>query len=71
VAIETYTEQLERVQGLIKAIEASSNASTTILGRQFTKHDLKDLYAREKELRALVAREAGGGKIKVRQVVPL
>jgi hypothetical protein len=71
LAIETYTVQLERVQGLIKSIEESTNASVQILGRSWTKHDLGTLYAREKELRAFAAREANGGKIKVRQIVPL
>lgn len=71
MAIETYTVQLERIQGLIKSIEESPNASVQVLGRAWTKHDLKTLYARELELRARVSREAGSGKVKVRQIVPL
>lgn len=70
MAVESYADQLVRVQTLIAAIEGSPNQSTTILGRTFTKHDLRTLYDREKDLRAMAAREAAGGII-VKQVVPL
>lgn len=71
MAIETYTEQLERVQALIKSIEESPNASVTIHNRSWTKHDLKQLYDRETRLRAMAKREANDGKVGVTQVVPL
>lgn len=68
---ETYAAQLDRVQSLIAQIEASPNQSTTILGRTFTKHDLATLYSRESKLRVLAAREACGGGVVTKQVVPL
>lgn len=71
MAIETYTEQLERVQGLIKSIEESPNASVSVLGRSWTKHDLDTLYKRETRLRVLAQREAAGNTITIRQIIPL
>jgi hypothetical protein len=70
MAIKSYVEQLESVQALITAIEASPNASTSVLGRTFTKHDLAALYEREKTLRPLAAREQRGGR-RFQRVVPL
>lgn len=70
MATKTYQEQLESVQDLIAQIEASPNASYTLLGRTFTKHDLTTLYAREERLRRLATREANGGR-RVQRVVPI
>lgn len=69
--IESYTDQLVRVQSLIRDIESSPNKSTTVLGRQFTKHDLPDLWEREADLRVKASREKSGGGVVIKQVVPL
>lgn len=67
---KTYAEQLDSVQTLIASIEASPNASVTVAQRTFTKHDLAQLYEREKYLRAMAAREARGGR-RFQRVTPL
>ena len=68
LAVESYADQLERVQTAIAAIETRGQASG-ISGRNLTKADLKTLYEREAWLRRMVAREARGG-IRVRYAVP-
>lgn len=70
MATTTYQAQLESVQTLIAQIEASPNASYSLLGRTFTKHDLTTLYAREERLRILAAREARGGR-RMQRVIPI
>jgi hypothetical protein len=69
VSIASYSDQLVSVQAAIATIEGS-NQSYTLLGRTFSKADLKTLYDREKWLRTKVAREAAGG-IRVQRVIPL
>ena len=69
MATESPQVQLERVQTAIAAIESGSQ-SYTILGRSFTKADLRTLYAREQYLVAKVARAARGG-IRIQRVIPL
>ena len=66
----TYSEQLESVQNAIANIEAGAQAYS-IAGRSLSKADLSTLYNREKWLRQQVAREASGGGIRVRGVVPV
>jgi hypothetical protein len=66
---ESYADQLERVQTAIARIEAGAQ-SVTINGRTVQRGDLDTLYAREKWLRKMAAREEAGGGIRVRQVVP-
>lgn len=68
LAVESYAAQLERVQTAIAAIEERGQASG-IAGRSLTKADLSTLYAREKWLRKMVARETRGG-IRTQYVVP-
>lgn len=60
MAIETYTEQLERVQAAIAAIEGGAQ-SYAIGNRSLTRADLGELYERETKLRRDVARETRGG----------
>lgn len=69
MATESLQVQLERVQRAIAAIEGG-NQSYTILGRSFTKGDLKTLYQRETQLKSAVARAARGG-IRMQRVIPL
>jgi hypothetical protein len=69
MAIKTYTEQLESVQAAIDKIESGGQAYS-IGGRSLTRADLPTLYAREKQLRALVDRENRGGGIRTRGVTP-
>jgi hypothetical protein len=61
---ETYQVQLERLQATIAKIEAGAQ-DLTHDGRRVVYPDLKVLYARERELRVLAAREARGGGIRV------
>jgi hypothetical protein len=70
MAIKTYAEQLESVQNAIATIEASPNASVTIVNRTFTKQNLEVLYAREKWLRSMAASEARGGRL-MNSVIPI
>ena len=51
--------QLERVQMAIAAIESGAQ-SYQIANRKVTKGDLATLYAREKSLKAEIARASGG-----------
>jgi len=67
MAIESYTQQLERVQAAIAAIE-SGEQSFEINGRTVRRADLKTLYDREAYLRRMVEREKRGG-IRLRRVV--
>lgn len=69
MAIKTYTQQLEEVQTAISMIEAGAQ-SYSIAGRSATKANLADLYAREKWLRQMAAREDNGGKISVQYGIP-
>lgn len=76
MAIETYTQQLERVQATIAAIEERGQAyeiDTGVAGgRKLTRADLATLYAREERLRPLAASEADGrsGRRRVRTAAP-
>lgn len=69
MAIESYSTQLERVQETIAAIEQRGQSYGMQDGRSLTRADLATLYARERELRRLVAKETRGGA-RVRQVAP-
>jgi hypothetical protein len=68
MAVESYTTQLERVQATIAKIEGGAQ-SYSVEGNSFTRADLPVLYTRERELRALVARESSGG-IRLQRGVP-
>lgn len=68
---KTFCEQLDSVQAAIATIEASPNAQVTVLGRTFTKQNLQVLYDREEYLRPRAMREAAGGGVITKQVVPL
>lgn len=59
MAIETYEEQLERVQGAIRAIE-SGEQSYSVGGMSLTRADLKTLYDREAYLMGKVGEERYG-----------
>lgn len=67
MAVETYKEQLERVQAAIAKIE-SGEQSFDVNGRSVRRADLEQLYKREMYLRRMVAREKRGG-IRLRRVV--
>lgn len=69
MAIETYTQQLERVQAAISKIETGGQ-TVDWEGKRLTRGDLATLYARERELRTLAAREQSGGGMGVRFGVP-
>lgn len=70
MAAETYATQLARVQAAIAAVEQGGQ-TMELEGRRVTRADLATLYARERELRVLAAREgAGGGGPFVRYGVP-
>jgi hypothetical protein len=71
MADQTYAEQLSDLRVLIKKIQDGENASGGAMGRSWTKHDLATLYEREKYLSRMAAREANGGAIPVKQIVPL
>ena len=57
--MESLETQLERVQMAIAAIESGAH-SYQIANRKVTKGDLAILYAREKSLKAEIARASGG-----------
>ena len=57
--MESLETQLERVQMAIAAIESGAQ-SYQIANRKVTKVDLATLYAREKSLKAEIARASGG-----------
>ena len=57
--MESLETQLERVQMAIAAIESGAQ-SYQIANRNVTKGDLATLYAREKSLKAEIARASGG-----------
>ena len=65
---ESYSTQLERVQLAIAKIEGGAQ-SYAIDGVSYTRAELATLYKRERELRALVARESRGG-IRLQRGVP-
>lgn len=69
MTVASYSDQLISVQAAIAAIE-SGNQSYTLLGRSFTKGDLKTLYDRETWLRGKVNKLAAGG-IRTQRVIPL
>lgn len=68
---KTYTEQLESVQAAIAAIESGAQSYRDSSGNQLNRGDLDVLYRREAKLRPLAAREARGGGIRVRGVIPI
>ena len=57
--MESLETQLERVQKAIAAIESGAQ-SYQIANHKVTKGDLATLYAREKSLKAEIARASGG-----------
>ena len=57
--MESLETQLERVQMAIAAIQSGAQ-SYQIANRKVTKGDLATLYAREKSLKAEIARASGG-----------
>ena len=57
--MESLETQLERLQMAIAAIERGAQ-SYQIANRKVTKGDLATLYAREKSLKAEIARASGG-----------
>lgn len=57
--MESLETQLERVQMAIAAIESGAQ-SYQIANRKVTRGDLATLYAREKSLKAEIARTSGG-----------
>ena len=57
--MESLETQLERAQMAIAAIESGAQ-SYQIANRKVTKGDLATLYAREKSLKAEIARASGG-----------
>ena len=68
MAVKTYSEQLEDVQTAIAAIEGGSQEYTIggAVSRSVKRGDLDTLYAREKWLRKMSAREDRGGGIRIR-----
>jgi hypothetical protein len=62
MAIETPSEQLERVQAAIRKIE-SGGQTVEIDGKRLTRGDLKVLYDREAALKREIAAAARGGRI--------
>jgi len=67
---KTYAQQLDEVQAAISAIEGGAQ-DYTIGTRRVLKGDLATLYEREKWLRAMTDREARGGGVRQRQIIPL
>lgn len=67
MAVETYQQQLERVQAAIAKIESGEQAFD-MNGRTVRRADLDVLYRREAYLRRMVARQQRGG-IRLRRVV--
>lgn len=67
VAIQTYTEQLERVQATIQKIEESAQ-EYNIADRALKYPELASLYKREKYLRGMVARYETTGAGKKRRI---
>lgn len=67
--LHTTEQQLESVQAAIAAIEGGAQAFT-VLGRNYTRGNLADLYARERELLHRLDREQRGG-IRMQRAVPL
>jgi hypothetical protein len=65
-------QQLDDLDALIAKVEAAGeNESVTVLGRQFTKRSLDELYRERARLEPLATREQAGGKRSVRRVFPL
>ena len=65
----TYADQLASVQDAIAAIE-SGGQEVEFEGSRKTRADLGTLYKRERYLRNMAAREARGGGIRTRRIVP-
>lgn len=61
MAIETYTEQLERVQAGINTLETSLVESSTYGSQSLTRQKLETLYQREQWLRGKVVEETNPG----------
>lgn len=70
MTVASYSDQLVSVQAAIASIE-SGNQTYTLLGRTFSKADLRTLYDREAWLRAQVNKEARGGGIRTQRAIPL
>lgn len=66
----TYSEQLDSVQSAIARIEEGGQ-EVEFEGKRRTFADLKTLYQREAYLQGMVAREARGGGMRMRRIVPI
>lgn len=64
----TNTERLASIDTAIDGI-LSGNQSYSVLGRTFTKANLKDLWQMRKEVAGAVAAESVGGDVRVRLAV--
>lgn len=67
--IETAQAQLVKVRAAIDTV-LTSNQSVSVLGRTWTRAELSDLRAMERDLIARVGRLERGG-VKIQRVVPL
>jgi hypothetical protein len=61
MAIRTYTQQLESVQGIIQEVELYGQSNGGPGGQQLSRADLRTLYEREERLRPLAAAESAAG----------
>ncbi len=64
----TNAERLASIDAAIDGI-LTGNQSYSVLGRTFTKANLRDLWAMRKEVAAALAAEAAGGDVIVRYAV--
>jgi hypothetical protein len=70
---QTYAQQLEEVQAAISAVMSGQSYEINTAGgtRKLVRANLRELTDREKTLRTLAAREAGGGGLFFQGVSPL
>ncbi|MBX3173282.1 MAG: hypothetical protein KF709_02665 [Gemmatimonadaceae bacterium] len=65
MSLETKQAQLASVRSAITTIEGGAQA-ITVLGRNYTRATLKDLYVRERELERDIERlERGGSRMRL------
>lgn len=64
----TNAERKAKIEAAIEAI-LSGHQSYAVLGRVFTKANLKDLWLMLKEVDAAIAAEAAGGDVRLRLAV--
>ncbi len=64
----TNTERLATIDAAIDGI-LSGNQSYSVLGRTFTKANLRDLWAMRKEVAGAIAAEGVGGDVRVKLAV--